>query len=543
MVTRWKIVIAAMTAGLTVASCGTAVTRNVAMTSHDDADRGSAASWRMWQGDLQGSRYNPSERKITPATVGKLKLKWAFTYAKLPFSRTGSQPAVVDGVLYVGAPDAKFYALDAKTGARKWVFDLTPVAGPVSDSNLNMVRDGAAVEGDKVYFGDGRGYVYALNKKTGRLIWARRPEPNTSAWLTSSPLVYHGRVYIGISSTEAGTAGDPNYACCRFRGSMVALDGRTGALDWRHYVMPPATKVGTWPSGADMYAPSGGAVWSSPAVDPRTGTLYVGTGQNYTGETGEIDSVLALNSRTGALRWKQQMAFPDTYTMACITPNPSDYCPSHGRGTALDNDFGASPNIIRVGHRTIVAIGQKGGIFHAFDAASGKILWQTQLSVMDPDKPDPGDVGVQWGSSFDGKRLYAATWRANPGMLYALDPATGHILWKTPAPEDGCTTGGAAASPDMCLRAFTPAVSSTPGLIYEGSYSGKMYIFSSANGKLLWQFDAVQDFQGVNGIPGRGIGISGNGGAVIVDGMMYVQAGYYPYYPSDKGYTLLAFGL
>jgi polyvinyl alcohol dehydrogenase (cytochrome) len=528
---------AAVMAGLAIVSCGTG--SSAANTAH----RGSAANWRMWQGDLQGTRFNPSERKLSPDTVGRLKLKWAFTYPRIPGARTGSQPAIVDGVLYVGAPDAKFRAMDAKTGAGKWVFDLTTVAGPVSDSNLDMVRDGAAVAGGTVYFGDGRGYVYALNKDTGRLIWSARPDPDPSAWLTSSPLVYEGRVYIGMSSTEAQQAGNPNYACCRFRGNMVALDGRTGAVVWRHYIVPPPTKVGTWPSGAAKYAPSGGAVWSSPAVDPGSGTLYFGTGQNYTGEAGDIDSVLALNARTGAVRWKRQLAFPDTYTMACILPNPGDYCPSHGKGTALDNDFGASPNVVRVGHRTLVTIGQKGGVFHAFDAATGRTVWQTRLSVMDTNKPDPGDVGVQWGSSFDGKRLYAATWRANPGTLYALDPATGRVLWKTPHPADGCSTGGAAANPEMCLPAFTPAVSSTPGLVYEGSYSGKMYIFSSRDGKLRWQFDAVRDFQGVNGIPGHGIGISGNGGAVIADGMVYVQAGYYPYYPSDKGYTLLAFGL
>jgi polyvinyl alcohol dehydrogenase (cytochrome) len=497
----------------------------------------------MWQGDPQGSRFNPSEDEITPATAGRLKLKWAFTYAKVPGARTGSQPAIVDGVLYVGAPDAKFYALDAETGAQKWVFDLTKIAGPISDTSLDMVRDGAAVVGDKVYFGDGRGYIYALNKYTGEPVWWARPDDNPSTWVTSSPLVYQGRVYVGLSSTEAMLTTDPNYPCCKFRGSLVALDADTGAIAWRYHTVPPATQVGTWPSGAAKYEPSGGGIWSSPAVDPATGTLYFGTGQNYSGEDGDIDSVLALDASTGAVRWKQRMTFPDTYTLACTLPDAGDYCPSRQKGTGLDNDFGASPNVIRAGGRTLVTIGQKGGVFHAFDAATGQILWQARLAEMDPSSEDPGDVGVQWGSSFDGKRLYAATWRGKPGTLFALDPLTGAILWKTPHPADGCTTGGAAQSPDLCELAFTPAVTTTPGLVYEGSSAGKMYVFSSATGELLWQFDAVRDFQGVNGIPGRGIAISGNGGAVVSRGMLYVQAGYYPYYPSDKGYVLLAFGL
>jgi len=69
---------------------------------------------------------------------------------------------------------------------------------------------------------------------------------------------------------------------------------------------------------------------------------------------------------------------------------------------------------------------------------------------------------------------------------------------------------------------------------------GKIRVFSAADGKVRWTYDAVRDYAGVNG-HGRGIG--GNGGAVIVDGMMYVQAAYFPFYPSDKGGVLLAFGL
>ena len=95
----------------------------------------------------------------------------------------------------------------------------------------------------------------------------------------------------------------------------------------------------------------------------------------------------------------------------------------------------------------------------------------------------------------------------------------------------------------MCTRSSPRRRAARPGLIYEGSGDGKFRIFSSRTGEILWTFDAIRDFQGVNGVPGRGSALSGNGGAVIANGMVYVMAGYYPFYPTDKGVVMLAFGL
>ncbi len=498
-----------------------------------------SADWPMWQRGPDGSRFDVAETAINPATVGGLKLKWAYAYAPVANAAHGSQPAVVDGTLYVGAPDHKFLALDARTGATRWTFDLSSVAG----SGTNDVRDGASVVGDKVYFGDSTGRVYALHKETGTLAWSTRISTHPASAMTGSPLVFDGRVYIGESTTEGGLPRDPNYPCCTHRGQVVALDAGTGAVDWRYYTMPPAKKVGTWPSGAAKYSPSGGSVWSTPVVDAATRTLFVGTGNSMTGEVGDTDSLLAIDVDTGTARWKHQTTYPDVFTAACgAATEPTEYCPGKG-SYALDEDFGASANVIHVGRRTLVTIGQKGGMFYAFDARTGDTVWQTRLETADLDAPDPGSDGVEWGSVFDGRYLYAATQRGNPGKLYKLDAATGRIVWRTDHPANGCSTGGAAAYPDQCELAFTPAVSGTPGLIYEGSADGKVRVFSAEDGRVLWTFDAVRDFAGVDGVTGHGTGVSGTGGAVIADGMVYVEAGYYPFYPTDKGGVLLAFGL
>ncbi|HEY7594367.1 MAG TPA: PQQ-binding-like beta-propeller repeat protein [Actinophytocola sp.] len=528
-----RVALAVGLAGLASTALAVSIPASPNATAYQTAGQ----NWSMWQGDPSGARFNGAETKINPQTVGNLKLKWAYSYAAIPYARTGSQPAIVDGVLYVGAPNSKFLALDAKTGATRWTFDLTTVVA----GDTNSVRDGAAVVGNNVYFGDSTGRVYAVDRQSGRLVWARQVDTHVSARMTGSPLVHDGHVFIGVSTDEGGNARDPNFACCTHRGQVVSLNARTGAVDWRYYTVPEAKAVGTWPSGATKYSPSGGSVWSSPVVDADTGTIFVGTGNSATGSEGDIDTMLALDTDSGKPRWKHTLTSPDLYTAACDDV-ANEYCPGAGE-YALDADIGASANVIDVGGRKLVAIGQKGGMFYALDARTGETVWQTELAKLDPSLKDPGSVGVEWGSVYDGKRIYAATQRSNPGRLFALDPATGKILWQTNHPADGCTTGGAAAEPELCELAFTPAVSGTPGLVYEGSADGKMRIFSAGDGKILWTYDAVRQYDGVNGQPGQGRGIGGNGGAVIADGMMYVQAAYFPFYASDKGGVLLAFGL
>ncbi|GGL00844.1 outer membrane protein assembly factor BamB family protein [Mangrovihabitans endophyticus] len=490
--------------------------------------------WPTWQGDLAGSRHNPAEHMITARTAGRLKLKWAFAYPKsdLPVK---SQPAVVGGGIYLGGPDGMFYALDATTGATRWTFALSSVDPKAGGA---FVLDGPAVARGKVYFGDSRGYVYALDQRTGRLRWARDTEDHPAGLHTSSPLYYRGKIYIGASSGE--NSGDENSPCCSFRGHLDALDADTGALTWRYWTVPEPQQVGTWPSGAPRYEPSGGGVWSSPVIDPATGTLYVGTGQNYTGSAGDFDSLLALDARTGAVRWKQQVTDADTWRSLCNAPDAEGYCPGLHDGTALDFDIGATPNVFRVRGRTLVGVGQKSGVYHVFDAATGTVVWRRQLSVP---LPNGGISGIQWGTSYDGHRLYAATYFANPGTLFALNPADGRVLWQTPDPADGCTTGGAAAFPEVCTLAHTPAVTTTPGVVYEGSNDGKMRAYSARTGAILWTYDTIREFAGVNGRTGYGSALSGSGGAVVAHGMLYVQAGYYPFYPSEYGNVLLAFGL
>jgi polyvinyl alcohol dehydrogenase (cytochrome) len=502
------------------------------------------SNWSSWSGNLAGSRYAAGEKAINPATVSSLQYKWAFTFPNIPNVYPGSQPAVVGNTLYVGSTDAKFYALNARTGATKWVFDLTPIAGAVTASNPNPVRDGPAVAAGTVYFGDSRGYVYALDKYTGQLRWATHVGDQPYSKFSGSPVIFDGKVFIGISQPQADLQiANINYPCCTGRGQMVALNADTGAVLWRYYTVPAAQPVGTWPSGATLYAPSGGSVEDAPAIDPASRTLYFGTGQNDTGTDGQTDSLIALNLDTGQLRWffKAQI---DTFTTPCLyLPQYAAYCPQAEQGLDHDWDMMSSPNLFRIDGREAVGIGEKSGVYRVFDALTGRLIWADQLSAHP--NANGGGAGIAWGTSYDGKRIYAATWLDGPGILSALDPATGAILWQTSGPSDGCTTGGAASNEADCTMGSGAAVSSSPGLVYEGNTDGKVYVFAADTGDLLWQFDTDQEFTGVNGAVGHGESVSSLAGAVVAGGMLYVQSGYYPLRTSSDtdGTVLLAFGL
>lgn len=505
----------------------------------DGAPGATAGDWPGWQKDLHGTRYNAAETEITPSTVAGLKLKWSFVFPDVGNDGHGSQPAVVGQTLYVGWEGSKIYALDARTGETLWVSE-SPATGGAA------VHTGPAVADGKVIFGDDQGSLHALDAGTGRPLWSVRLGEHKTAVISSSPLVFDGNIYVGVANGEEAAASDPAYPCCTARGQFVSVSLATGTVRWRRYTMPPAERAGSWPNGVARYAPAGAGVWSSPAIDPVSRTVFYGTANGFTETSGpgeDTDSVIALDIDTGALRWKQQINHPDQWTVGCIRPIerhlPVEHCAGMADDTNLDWDFGSSPNVFTVGGRTLVGIGQKSGIYHVFDATTGQIVWQRQTSIA---QHNGGSMGILWGSAYDGRRLYVATWLGNPGTLFGLDPATGEILWRTPNPADGCTTGGAAAHGDACHLAHMSAVTATPGLVYEGSMDGKLRIYRAEDGAVLWQYDTVREFTGVNHVTGPGGAIAGHGGAVVAHGMLYVQSGYYSWF-GITGRVLLAFGL
>jgi polyvinyl alcohol dehydrogenase (cytochrome) len=190
-----------------------------------------------WGYDLEGSRFAAAEATITPQNVGRLRLKWVFAVPTATGAQ--SQPVVADGRLYFGGTNGVFYALNAATGKLIWRFNTRRVIHVAS----NALRDGPAIAGGVVYFGDQHANLFALDAQTGKLRWRTKLDSHPAAVITGSPIVYDGRVIVGVSSIEELFAVAPAYPCCTFRGGLVALDAQTGRLLWRHYMVPQPSLI------------------------------------------------------------------------------------------------------------------------------------------------------------------------------------------------------------------------------------------------------------------------------------------------------------
>src|SRR5580692_2915918 len=117
--------------------------------------------------------------------------------------------------------------------------------------------------------------VMAVNASNGNLLWVTQVESFPAAMVTSSPVIYNNVVYVGVASSEEGTAVISSYPCCISRGSVVALDLNTGKILWKTYTVPD--------NGGITGFYSGGSIWgSTPVVDAKRNSLYVGVGNNFT---------------------------------------------------------------------------------------------------------------------------------------------------------------------------------------------------------------------------------------------------------------------
>src|SRR5262249_44274510 len=149
-----------------------------------------------------------------------------------------------------------------------------------------------------VVFGDLAGYIYGLDRRTGAIVWQIRPNPHPLAQVYGSATRIGRYAAIGVASIEAFATSDPTYPCCTARGSVVVCDPRDGRIVWQTYLISDADHA----LGA-----SGASVWSTPTYDRKLGLLFVTTGQNFSDPaTSTSDAVVALDARTGAIRWVNQ---------------------------------------------------------------------------------------------------------------------------------------------------------------------------------------------------------------------------------------------
>ncbi len=482
------------------------------------------ASWNGWGKDMANTRYQPNPG-LDAAAVPKLKLKWAF--AVEGDTARSSQPAVIGDRVFVGSSNGAVYSLDAETGCTYWSYD----AGATVRTAVSVGRIGSGRLA--AYFGDTRAVVHAVDAATGKALWKVQVDDHPAARITGSPAFYNGRLYVPVSSIEEASAMLAGYECCKFRGSVVALDGATGKQIWKRYSVPDPPRLLQTAAG-QHWAPAGAAIWSAPTIDAKKKIVYAATGNSYTDVSlNTSDAILAFDLQTGSMLWASQALPNDNFTMGC---GRGVNCPE---GHGPDSDFGSSPILRDLGNgKRILICGQKSGIAWGLDPdARGKVLWQTRVGQ------GGGLGGIEWGPTADECNAYIAVSDLTnfrngnkPGGLHALKLDTGEKIWSTPAPALECKPGAKG-----CSGAQSAAISSMPGVIFSGSIDGHLRAFLATTGEIVWDFNTVRDYQTVNGTAGRG-GSLDSAGAAIANGMVFTNSGY-GQWQGLPGNVLLAFSV
>ena len=336
-----------------------------------------------------------------------------------------------------------------------------------------------------------------------------------------------------VSSIEEVSGARASYACCTFRGSVVALDAATGKQIWKSYMIPEEPKItGKTSTGTPIWKSAGAAIWTSPTLDVPKNTIYVATGNAYTSPAApNSDAVVALDMTTGKIQWSSQVTPNDVFVIGCkpgVENCPDDVGP--------DFDFGNAP-ILRVlpGGRRVLALGQKSGVVYGLAPdEKGKIIWQFRAGK-------GGALGgIEWGSAADDQNIYVPVSDVlepseKAGGLYAVKLSSGERVWHTPAPALTCTTGPG------CTGAQSAPVSVMPGAVFSGSVDGHFRAYSTADGTIIWDFNTMQPFETVNGVKAAGGSIDA-AGPVIAGGLVLTNSGY-GQWRGKPGNVLLAFGL
>ena len=402
------------------------------------------ADWSTFLADQNHSGYNAAESIINPATAPSLKPIWTIQQG----STISTQVVEANGLIYWGSWDGNEHASNL-SGTSVWTTNLGKNVSPDPACVPNNVGVGStasvvsvSINGTStpvVLVGGGNGQFYALNASTGAIIWHTLLGSAPDHYLWSSPAIYNGSIYMGVSSF-----GD----CPLVQGQLVQLDASTGTI---------LHTFNAAPSGC-----TGASIWSSPVVDQAAGTVYAATGNGGKCSAAEPYGLALIQLRASDLTVLGSWQVPKS-------------------AQTLDTDFGASPALFQatiggVSH-SLVGIACKNGIYYAFDrtAISNGPLWQAHIAAGGND-PLAGEGSVS-SSSWDGSTLYVAGGGTTiggsscKGSLRALDPATGAFRWER------CLTNGPVLG----------AVSTIPGVAAVGE-GNTLVLVATATGQPLYSY-------------------------------------------------------
>ncbi len=472
------------------------------------------AAWNGWGLSVANTRYQ-ADAGMTAAQVPQLQLKWAFGFPGV--RAVIGQPSVIGGRVFIGVDTGQVYAIDALKGCLVWSYKANAgVRTAITVARVAASRHAA-------FFGDLAGMVYAVDAATGAELWKSRADTHPAARITGAPQFFEGILYVPVASGEEGAGGAANYACCTFRGSMVAMAAQSGRVIWKTYMIEDEPRqTGTAPNSTPRMGPSGAGIWSAPTIDARRRSIYVGTGDAYSEPADKAtDALVALDMDTGKIRWIAQDTANDVWTSACMRPtNKPDNC-------GPDHDFGSPPMLKTLADgRDILVAGQKSGNVWAHDPDTGQVLWRSPLVA----NTEEFGGKIVWGGASDSDTAYFGL---GPGGIGAVALRNGERKWLMEiSPASGMETHPGHDGP----------LTAIPGVIFSGGWDGMLRALNASDGKLIWSFNTAREFPTVNGIAAKG-GSMGAAGPVAAGGMLFVPSGYVGVRNGVGGNVLLAFGI
>jgi glucose dehydrogenase len=269
--------------------------------------------------------------------VGNLKLKWIYPTGHFGLETT---PLALDGVLYFTGPN-QVIAANALTGEELWKYERPATPGMGGDAKLGTNR-GVAILDDKVFFVTDNAHLLAIGRADGRLLWEKSMADEVQEYGgTLAPLVIAGNVIVGVAGADAG-----------IRGFVAAFRGSDGALVWRRWTVPAEPKL------------LGGSTWLTGSYDAETGMLYWPTGNPFPdsddrdrpGDNLYTDSVLALDAKTGEVKWHYQFTPHDLLDRDATEPM-----------VLVDTDYKGTP-------RKLILHADRNGFFYVLDRTNGELL-------------------------------------------------------------------------------------------------------------------------------------------------------------------------
>jgi alcohol dehydrogenase (cytochrome c) len=471
----------------------------------------SQTDWPSYNGDPSGNRYSKLTQ-IDKSNVSRLAPRWIFP---MPGAATiENTPLVVDGVMYTAQAN-ECWALDAGTGRIIWHYKRERTKGIAGNAAGGFNR-GVAVAGDRVFMLTDNAHMISLGRSDGELLW----ETEMVDWHlnyngTSAPLTVGNLVISGTAGGDEGV-----------RGFVAAFDQTSGKEVWRFWTVPLPGEPNseTW-KGKDVEHRSG-ATWMTGTYDAALDTVYwpVGNpGPDFDGGEREgdnlyTDSILALEAKTGKLKWYYQFTPHDVHDWDAQEPP-----------VLVDTNWQGQP-------RKLLLQANRNGFFYVLDRTNGQLLLGKQFlrklnwaeSTIGKDgrpvmknlpKDANGDTYVCPGFQ-GGANWYSTSFNPATGFYYfsALERCNNfspkHGEWQA---GRGYMGGAARPAPGESYEKFMRAIniqtgeiafdvpqvttpqtasagvmSTASGLVFFGENSGSFTAADASNGKILWQFPTNQ---------------------------------------------------